>query len=360
MNTIDIEKLSDELTISQASALLFRVLDKKSTLSKSKRFGLYPIKDWAAFERAKKLEASLWPASRVKFTTDIDDFNNLPDQLKKPLIMCFGFFAVGDGGISDLLAYRMILMSDSYEMQYYYVIQLNNERVHNETYGKMIYTLISSQSEREKIFDYVNSVRSIKKMSGFIENAIKECSSQTVLLLSLACAEYIMFTPLFCIIFWYKAYYRGKLPGIIFSNVEIAKDEGQHCLNACKLYRALGDKLSEADVHRFVDSFVEVVSEFGDDALENATNMQDLTPKNVRQYIKYVADDLLEKLGYKSSYHVSNPFEWMIYTNLVAKENFYETDVSQYKMLNVEEEVKEAYELCVGSPPTSENKDDYW
>lgn len=354
---MDLEKLSDHLSIGDAAALLFKVLEKKSAIKKSKRFGLYPISDWGAFARAKCLEASFWMASKVRFTSDIDDFNSMPEELRKPLLMCFGFFAVGDGGISDLLAYRMILMSDSYEKQYYYVIQMNNERVHNETYGKMIYTLVPSSEQREEIFNYVDSVQSIKNMSQYIEDAISQSSSPKVLLLSLACAEYIMFTPLFCIIFWYKAYMRGKLRGIIFSNIEIAKDEAQHCLNACEQYNELSDKFSKEEAHEFVDRFVAVVSQFADEALKDVKNMKDLTPANVKQYIQFVADDLLEKIHYPPLYKVENPFIWMLYTGLTVKENFYEDDVSQYKHFNVEEEVSEANRLCNGIAKEEESYD---
>lgn len=353
---MSIEELSEKLSIGDAAALLFKVMEKNNSLSKSKRFGLYPINDWGAFRRAKTLESSRWLASKIKFTSDANDFNSMPDSLKQPLLMCFGFFAVADGGISDLLAYRMILTAESYEQQYYYVVQLDNERVHNETYGKMIYTLISSEKQRDEVFNYVKSVESIRRMTGFIEDAISRSSDHKILLMSLACSEYIMFTPLFCIIFWYKTYLPGKLEGIIFSNIEIAKDEAQHCLNACMQYKNLKEKFTEAEAHDFVSKFVHVVSLFADDALKGTENMKDLTPDNVKQYIRFVADDLLEKLGYSPLYSVSNPFHWMIYTSLVPKENFFEKEVSQYKLYNVDDEVRNAYNLCHGNPSQSDEE----
>ena len=194
-----IDSIVDSLTAKEAAIVLARVHAKSSSLSKSKRLGLYPVDDWNAFTRTKRLEASYWQADEVIFTDDITDFNDFTEDEKRPLLMAFGFFAVGDGSIVNMLAYQMILLNDSLEKQGFYVVQLNNERVHAETYGKMIYTLVRSDREREKIFNAVDSIESIKGMNDYIGRTFmnpKETSFRNAYV-CLAITEFLMFTPLF-------------------------------------------------------------------------------------------------------------------------------------------------------------------
>jgi ribonucleotide reductase beta subunit family protein with ferritin-like domain len=342
-----IDKLADTLTLNQAAALLAKIHEKKSAVGKGKRFGMYPIEDWAAFERMKKLEASFWVAEEIEFSDDRNDFNELTPEEQHPLLMAFGFFAVGDGSIASMLAYRMILIAESFEQQAFYTLQLDNERVHGETYGKMIYTLIQNPSKRNEIFNAVENVKSIKKMNEFIEHSFTHPHGKKELYVALASAEYLFFTPLFCIIFWYRAYKKGKLGRVVFSNELIAKDEAAHCQNGCDNYRALpsSEKYTDDEIHKFIQQVTELIFEFSDEVL-NTINLEELTPNNVKQYVKYVADDELERLGHPKLYNVHNPFEWMDFTNLVPKSNFYEKPVGEYARFNAKESVGKARDLC--------------
>lgn len=347
-----LDKLSESLTINEAASLIARIDEKnriKSGMSKGKRFGLYPISDWQAFERTKCLEASFWTADEVEFNDDRNDFNNFTPEEQWPLLMSFGFFAVGDGSIATMLAYIMIIIAENFENQMFYAVQLHNETVHGETYGKMIYTLVSDPKKRDEIFNAVENIKSIQYMNEFIENAFTFPQGKKQIYVSLAASEYILFTPLFCIIFWYRAYKKGMIPRIIFSNQQIAKDEASHCENGCANYRLLptSEKYTDEEVHLYVDKVVKLVSAFADEVLSKV-NLPELTPENVKQYIQYVADDLFYRLDHSKYYDVTNPFLWMNLTNLVAKTNFYEGTVGDYKRFNVAQSIQNAYELCNG------------
>lgn len=341
-----IEKLSQELNIYEATSLVAMIHEKSSSISKSKRFGIFPVEDWGSFARTKALEASRWTADRVNFTGDRGDYNALTEEERKPLERAFGFFAVGDGSVASMIAYKMLTIAPSLEAQQFYMVQLDNERVHAETYGKMINTLISDSARRDEIFNAIEKVESIGKMTDLINEAFLTPDGERDLYVHLAAAEYLMFTPLFCIIFWYRAYKRGKLQGVIFSNEEIAKDEAVHCMNGCANYINLpnSDRYTDEEIWKVVDKFVKAVSDFADETLEG-TSLEELTPENVKQYIKYVADDLLDRLGHQKLYKCSSPFKWMDFTNLVPKTNFYEAEVGEYQNFNVSEAIEEAKRL---------------
>lgn len=336
----DLQELASKLTIHEAAALV-AIIHEKNTTNKGDRFGLYPVKDWNAFERLKKLEASRWTADEVEFNEDLEDFLALPADKQKPLLMSFGFFAVGDGSIAGSIAYRMILIAPTFEKQAFYICQLDNERTHGETYGKMIHELVKDPAERDDIFHAVERIQSIKNMNKFIEDIFTNPDGERSLLVAMACAEFLMFTPLFCIIFWYRAYMKGKLDKIILSNEQIAKDEALHCLNGCENYKDLSDKYTDEEVHQIVAKVVNLVDAFADDTL-TGLNLQDLSPDNVKRYIRVVADDLLFRLGHSELYGTENPFPWMTFIRLRNKTNFYEGTVAEYGRFNMNKAIKTA------------------
>src|SRR5579875_2330377 len=341
-----LDQLADKLTIYEASSLIARIHEKKCK-SKAKRFGLFPITDWAAFHRTLKLESSFWLSHEIDFSNDINHFLAFTEEEKQPLLMAFGFFDVGDGSIVNMLAYQMILISDTLEKQNFYVVQLDNERVHAMTYATMIYTLVEDPNEREKIFNAVENIKSIKNMNKFIEESFTYPDGERQIYVSLAASEYIMFTPLFCIIFWYRAYKRGKIPMVILSNELIAQDEAAHCYNGCENYKLLSTKYTDEEIWKLIDKVVLLVSDFADEVLTNV-HLVDLTPDNVKKYIKFVADDLLLRLGHNKFYNVENPFIWMDFTNLINKTNLYEGRNIQYRRFNVDQTIDKLKKLMDG------------
>ena len=52
-------------------------------------------------------------------------------------------------------------------------------------------------------------------------------------------------------------------------------------------------------------------------------------------YIEFVADRLLDALGYEKIYKVKNPFEWMETIALQGKTNFFEKRVGEYQKSGV-------------------------
>lgn len=347
-----LNKLADELTIHEATSLISKINEKKrikSGMTKAKRFGLYPIEDWGAFERTKQLQSSFWISNEIEFSSDKNDFNDFTKEEQWPLLMAFGFFAVGDGSIASMLAYKMIVSAKNFENQSFYAVQLHNEIIHGETYAQMIHTLVSDPIKRDEIFNAVDNVSSIKAMNEFIENAFTSPEGDKEIYVSLAATEYLMFTPLFCIIFWYRAYKKGKIPQIIFSNEQISKDECSHCVNGTENYRGLdaSEKYTDEEVHTYIDKVVKLVSNFADEVFTEI-KLPELTPENVKQYIRFVADDLFDRLGHPAYYHGKSPFCWMDFTELIPKTNFYEGTVGQYSRFNVQVAVQNAYDLCHG------------
>ena len=52
----------------------------------------------------------------------------------------------------------------------------------------------------------------------------------------------------------------------------------------------------------------------------------------MKQYIKFVADRLLNQFGFEKHFNVNNPFDWMDSISVKGKTNFFERRVSEYNL----------------------------
>ena len=55
----------------------------------------------------------------------------------------------------------------------------------------------------------------------------------------------------------------------------------------------------------------------------------------MKQYIEYVADRIVQQLGYEPIWNATNPFSFMELISLRPKSNFFEIKVGEYKKAGV-------------------------
>ena len=134
-----------------------------------------------------------------------------------------------------------------------------------------------------------------------------------------------MFSSSFCALYWLKN--RGLCPGLTFSNELISRDEGLHRDFAVAMYK-MCPKLSRKRILEIVQSSVETELIFVNHSLPE--NLKGMNRDMMYQYVKFVADHLLNSLGYNKLYKVKNPFPFMDMISLEGKTNFFERRVGEY------------------------------
>jgi ribonucleoside-diphosphate reductase beta chain len=124
------------------------------------------------------------------------------------------------------------------------------------------------------------------------------------------------------------------MPGLSFSNELISRDEGLHCEFACLLYtRHIKNKLPQERVYEIILDAVKIEKEFITDALPVA--LIGMNADLMAQYIEYVADFWLQRLGYEKYFNTPNPFDFMTTISLQGKTNFFEKRVGEYQKAGV-------------------------
>lgn len=296
------------------------------------RFSLFPIEHDDLWSMYKQHVASFWTADEIDLSSDLSDWQEkLNDNERHFISMVLAFFAGADGIVVENLAERFCREVTVAEARCFYGFQMAMESIHQETYCLLIDTYISDPKDRDMLFKAHTRVPSVERKARWSQQYIGSKSSFAERLVAFAAVEGIFFSGAFCAIFWLKK--RGLMPGLTFSNELISRDEGLHCSFACKLYSKLERKLSESEIQRIIGEAVNVEKGFICDALP--VSLIGMNAVLMSEYIEFVADRLLQDLGYRPMFGSKNPFEWMDMISLEGKTNFFEKRVAEYQKSGV-------------------------
>lgn len=201
----------------------------------------------------------------------------------------------------------------------------------SETYSLLIDTYIKDEKEKTTLFHALDNFPCIKKKADWSIKWINDKrSSFATRLLAFACVEGIFFSGSFCSIYWLKK--RGLMPGLTFSNELIAKDEGMHTDLAVMLFKKLSKRTPKKKVYEIINEAVDIEKEFICSALP--CKLIGMNAKLMSQYIEFVADRLVQQLGFPKIFDVACPFDFMEMISLEGKTNFFEKRVSDYSLSN--------------------------
>ncbi|KAL3644049.1 hypothetical protein CASFOL_011981 [Castilleja foliolosa] len=295
------------------------------------RFCMFPIQYPQIWEMYKKAEASFWTAEEVDLSQDTQHWENLTPDEKHFIKHVLAFFAASDGIVLENLAGRFMKEVQISEARAFYGFQIAIENIHSEMYSLLLESYIKDSAEKNNLFRAIETVPCVQKKANWALRWIDGSESFAERIIAFACVEGIFFSGSFCAIFWLKK--RGLMPGLTFSNELISRDEGLHCDFACLLYSLLKVKLSEEKVKGLVAEAVEIEREFVCDALPCA--LVGMNGDLMSRYIDFVADRLLNALGYGKLYNAQNPFDWMELISLQGKTNFFEKRVGDYQKASV-------------------------
>jgi ribonucleotide reductase beta subunit family protein with ferritin-like domain len=314
-------------------------------LTEEQRLTVYPIAHNEIWQHYKRQLASFWTPEEIDFSRDRDQWNTLlTDDERRFVRGILAFFAGSDSVVSLNIMNSFCQEVKLLEAQIAYTYQAMMEGVHAEVYSIMIDVYVTDPDERDDMFKNLGSLPSVRNKVEWAQRwalaGLPSTSSTTSepeapfarRLLAYAIVEGLFFSGAFCAIYWIKQ--RNLLPGLTKSNEFIARDEGQHTEFAITLYHMLRHtRLSEAEAHAIFREAVAVETDFITESIPcrligmNATLMT--------QYIEYVADGLLTKLGYATIYGSTNPFDFMDLIGMPGRSNFFEERVSLYQRADV-------------------------
>jgi len=290
------------------------------------RFTVFPIEHENLWTLYKKAQMSNWTAEEIDFSKDMDDWNGLSDNEKHFIKYILAFFAGSDGIVFENINNNFADEIQLTEARSFYAYQAHNEMVHGETYSKLIDKYIKSSTEKNRLFEAIQTIPCIERKAKWAMKWFDKKRPFAERLLAFACVEGIFFSGSFCAIFWLKK--RGLLPGLCFSNELISRDEGMHQEFAVELFNMLKNKLSGAVIEEIIRDAVTIEKEFITDALP--CSLIGMNSGKMSEYIEYVADRLSKQVGHDKIWNTKNPFDFMENISLDGKTNFFEKRVGDY------------------------------
>jgi len=299
------------------------------------RFVIFPIEHNDIWEYYKQHQAAFWTAEEVDLTKDIRDWENLTDNEKFFIKNVLSFFAASDGIVNENLAENFYREVQYPEAKFFYGMQLAMENIHSLMYSLLIDTYISNPKEKDECFNAIDRLPAVKKKAKWALNWIKNASFAERLV-AFAAVEGIFFSGSFCSIFWMKS--RGIMQGLCNANSLIFKDENLHCDFAIHLLNNhVENKPSEKRIKEIVLSALEIEKEFIIESLP--ISLIGMNSDLMKQYLEFVVDGLLVKLGCSKEYNVEQPFKFMEQIAVETKGNFFESRTVEYQKAKLNETI---------------------
>lgn len=308
------------------------------------RISLFPIpkENLPIWQLYKKHESTDWNAGEVNFVKDQPFLKKLSEPEKLLIKRVITFFAKGDDLINLNIEENLLPMIQMRECKMLYDYKKRIENVHIEVYGRFVESYMPTAGEQQEIFNDITQNVSVSKkfkwIQDYIANSgsslsdnIPEKSKLALLILMDYITEGLFFSGSFAIIFWFQS--RNMLPALCEANEFIRRDENLHvdiadlCYNE---YIPQNEKLNVNVVHNIMKKAVNTEIQFMNSAMPNGAELPGMNINLMTEYIKFMADYLLEKIKYPKLFNVKNPFPFMDKQGLQTKTNFFEHNASQY------------------------------
>jgi len=305
----------------------------------------YPV----FFEMFKDGIKNTWTVEEVDFSTDLVDLRSRLTPAEIHLIQrLVAFFATGDSIVSNNLVLNLYKHINSPEARLYLSRQLYEEAVHVQFYLTLLDNYVPDPDARAAAFAAVENIPSITKKAQFCMrwmdsiqklDELRTPNEQKQFVLNLicfaGCIEGLFFFAAFAYVYFLRS--RGLLNGLASGTNWVFRDESCHLefafevVNVVRMqHPELFDEALEADVVEMMKDAVECELQFAEDLLSGG--VAGLSVREMRQYLEYVADSRVVRLGMKPIFGSKNPFAFMELQDVQELANFFERRVSAYQV----------------------------
>jgi len=309
---------------------------------------LMPLKYKWAWEHYLNGCANHWMPTEVPMNKDIETWksNKLTDDERRVILRNLGFFATAESLVGNNLVLAIFRHVTNAECRQYLLRQAFEEAVHTHTFLYIVESLGLDEREVFNMYHEVPAIAQKDRLEMELTREILEPGFETD---SFAGAQAFLKNLIgyFLImegIFFYSGFVmvlsfhrRNLMTGIGEQFQYILRDETIHLNFGIDLINGIRAENPDLWTAAFQQEMIERVRE----AVElEVAYAEDCLPRGIlglnaglfRDYVQFIADRRLERIGLPTQYGSSNPFPWMSETLDLSKEkNFFETRVTEYQ-----------------------------
>lgn len=315
---------------------------------------ILPIRNERLYDFYLKSEGSYWVTKEIDFSKDYDQWLQLKEEEKYFLSNILSFFAQSDQIVNMNLDERFsedikTLPDDMNPyVQMFYDHQKMMENIHSITYETMLNIYIKDIKQLTYLQNGIENIPSIQKKAQWAFEWIDDKkSSFATRLIAFASLEGIFFSGSFAAIFWMKD--RNMLEGLTKANEFISRDEGLHRDFACELFNQLKKRdnydlnCDKETIIKIITDAVTIEQEFITESFQ--CNLIGINSNYMKDYIEFIADNLLQNLELPKYYNTKNPLLFMENIGLSHKSNFFESRSTEYSKANSHNKLNEKLSL---------------
>lgn len=309
---------------------------------------LMPLKYKWAWEHYLNGCANHWMPTEVSMAKDIELWkaNTLSEDEKRVIMRNLGFFSTAESLVGNNIVLAIFKHVTNPEVRQYLLRQSFEEAIHTHTFLYIVESLNLNQGEVFNMYNEINSIHDKDQFEMELTADILKSGFTTTTregaqkFLENLIGYYIIMEG----IFFYSGFVmilsfhrQNKMTGIGEQFQYILRDETVHLNFGIDLINGIKEENPhlwspqfQAEIIEKIKVAVELEIKYAQDCLPRG--ILGLTAPMFREYVQYIADRRLERIGLKALYRSKNPFPWMSETIDLGKEkNFFETRVTEYQ-----------------------------
>ncbi len=303
---------------------------------------------WAR-EYYKQGVANNWTAEEVSMQRDIELWKSedgLSDDERRMILWNLGFFSTAESLTANNIVLAAYPHVTNPECRQYLLRQAFEEAIHTDTF---IYCCDTLSLDPDEIYNMYLTVPTVKEKDEFVVKLTQSIfdpnfKTDTPENIQKFVFDLIGFYIIMEGIFFYAGFVmllslmrNNRMVGIGEQFQYIMRDESIHVNFGADLINTIVEENPEIWTPEFKKTVSETIQEavqlecnYAADALPRG--ILGLRSDTVQDYVKYIADRRLERIGLETVYNVESPFPWMSEIMDLSKEkNFFETRVTEYQ-----------------------------
>lgn len=309
---------------------------------------LRPMRYPDFYERYRAAIRNTWTVEEIDLGSDLPDLDTLSSGERHLVNRLVAFFATGDTIVANNLVLNLYRHLNAPEARLYLSRQLFEEAVHVQFYMTLLDTYLPDDHERARAFSAVENIPSIARKAQFcfrwIDSvfdlpALQTPDDRRKFLLNLicfaACIEGLFFYGAFAYVYWLRS--RGLLDGLATGTNWVFRDESMHmdfAFTVVDTVRKEEPELFDGELAKTITLMLEEAVDaelaFAEDLC--GSGLPGMTTSDMREYLQYVADQRLVRLGLPIRFGSRNPFPFMALQDVQELANFFERRVTAYQV----------------------------
>ena len=309
---------------------------------------LMPLKYKWAWEHYLNGCANHWMPAEVPMQRDIELWRSdkLTEKERKVVMRNLGFFSTGESLVGNNIVMAIFKHVTNAEARQYLLRQAFEEAIHTHAFHYIVESLGLDSREVFNMYHEVDSIRGKDEFVMSLTEAVlrDDFSTESIEGMQDFIKNLIGFYVIMEGIFFYSGFVmilsfhrQNRLTGIGEQFQYIMRDETIHLNFGIDLINTIKQENPEAwtpslerEIIEMIEKAVHYEYAYACDCLPDG--VLGLNAEMFEEYVQYIADRRLERIGLSARYGSKNPFPWMSETIDLAKEkNFFETRVTEYQ-----------------------------